>query len=209
MLRSIKSGRVHKGSRKNSRFASICLGLLVLGYCCFAVQQVNAHADGPSSCVTPKKLEIGHGKTPDAPGWSAQSSIKNNGSCEYWLLTIHFHLPRVTNWSSGISIKADGHLPSTQRIDAMDRRGRAGSAAFSGFAGSVVGKVRASFASGDHVDISPRYPPKRLRSQSSWLRGFVCFVRYHPVDDPVTSVAVFDRSDKLLYRVKGNAGSFF
>jgi hypothetical protein len=182
---------------------------LVLGYCCFAVQQVNARAGDSSSCIKPRKVEIGQGKSPGASSWKVQSAIKNNGSCEYWLLTIYFYLPGVTNWGSGTSIEADGKLPPTQRIDAMDRRGRAGSAAFSGFAGSVVGKVRASFASGDHVDISPRYPPKRLRAQSSWLRGFVFFVRYHPVDNPVTSVAVFDRSDKLLYRVKGNAGSFF
>lgn len=198
-----------KEARKTRAVGLIC-GLAFLGLLSAvgAGQGRMVSSGGSAHCISPRKVEVGHASRASANAWRVVAGVRNNGSCKSWLLSIAFRPTGLPAWGTGTGIPVNGHVPSSQRLNARDVRGSGGKAAFLGYVGSSVGEIRADFADGSHSRIVPRLPARSKRRQNVWVRGFAFFVSYHSPESPVVSASVFNRNGKLLYRVRGEGGEF-
>jgi hypothetical protein len=162
-------------------------------------------------CITPRKVEFAHGRSPTGEEWTAEASVKKNGSCQEWLFGIDFKFSGGFGWGSGTGIPVGGHTSRYEKIAgyAGPILEDASEGAVFGYTGAEVATVKLKMSDGSSLELHPRLPPEELRRKVVWMRGFRYFVDFYPGHGYVTEFWLFNRAGTLLDRNLHAEGELF
>lgn len=79
---------------------------------------------------------------------------------------------------------------------------------FGGISGAPTRLLVLRTRSGNRIAIHPKLPPMRVRRTHAWLGNTRFFLRAVPAGEAVMSVAGFDASGRVLYRLQAQEGGF-
>jgi hypothetical protein len=167
--------------------------------------------DAAAACTKTRKVQIATGPSPGGSPWlvSAKKS-SNGGRCDGWLFQVQFLLPNVISYSAAATIPVGGHTPKHFTISGLDGVGPDGlERVFSGYTGRDVASIAATLANGTQIELSPTYPPRRLRERYVWMRSFRYFVYYYSAASGVKKIALLSSGGRVLHRAKVEPGGTF
>lgn len=171
-----------------------------------------ASAQGPSvaeRCIHRQAHLIAAGRSPSHKRWTVTASVRNNGSCRSWLLSMDFRPSGTLRGSSrwGWRIPAGGHLQSNFTMNAQDE-GAGRSRAFYGATGARVKAVELTMSNGGHLVVHPKLPSLAQRRRFVWLRDVRYFVRYYPLGEHVLTAKLLNVQGEIIGVLRGSEGEF-
>lgn len=185
--------------------ACALIGVIVLQAC----SSSSGSSSGNGECIEPAQHLVAKERREAGGLWRMTATIRNNGSCDFWLLGIKA-APfggRGPTWKGGWGIPAGGSLSSTFPISGQDLAGD-GERSFSGITGGAIREIEVTTSDGGAFIIHPKLVEKRLRKRYVWLRHLRYFVRYSPLARSVMYVRVRNATGKVVYKGRGVNGVF-
>ena len=161
------------------------------------------------TCIHHQRHLIAKGRTSEEKPWTVMATIRNNGSCNYWLLGMEF-FPSGTyagSWRGAWGIPAGGHLPQSFTISAQDES-EGSKRAFSGVVSARVKAVVLTMSNNARFTIHPKLPPLRLRERFVWLRNMRYFMYLYPAGKNVKTVTLLSGCGKVIEKLSGLEGGF-
>lgn len=202
---------MHKSPRVQWGF--LLLGLastyFLLTYVLPAVSSSSQGVPASGTCIHRQHHLIAKGRSPGDRRWTVTGTIRNSGSCGYWLFGMNFVFsgPNAGAWRGAWGILAGGHLSNSFTIGAQDET-ESSEQVFSGVVGSRVKTILLTISNGDRLVIHPKLPRQRLRKRFVWLRSMRYFVHYYNTGQHVKVARLLNSQGEIIFTARGEEGVF-
>lgn len=182
---------------------------LLLVYVVPAISASGQPKSAAGTCIHHQHRLIAKGRSPGDKRWTVTGTIRNSGSCGYWLLGMNFVFsgPNAGAWRGAWGISAGGHLSDSFTISAQDET-ESSEQVFSGVVGSRVKTILLTISNGERLVIHPKLPRQRLRKRFVWLRSMRYFVRYYNTGQHVKVARLLNSQGEIIFMARGEEGVF-